>query len=176
MSETTNSVVLALGANLGERVDTLRAAIGEIASLPGVQLEWVSSLVESVALTLNGTDDTAPKYINCVAQIAFAGEPTALLSVLQQIELAHGRVREQRWASRTLDIDIVQFGEIELQTAELNLPHPEASNRNFVLWPWRLADPHASLLGHGRIADLPACNPRGLTVLEETATRPGVTQ
>ena len=175
MTEPQVTAVLALGANLGDRVDTLRAAIAEIASLPGVGVNWVSPLVESVALTLNGTDESAPKYINCVMQVRVAGTPLRLLHQLQAIELAHGRVREQRWASRTLDIDIVQFGDLRLSTDELTLPHREASNRNFVLWPWRLADPNAELLGFGRIAELPDCNSLQLTVLEVAAQAPTVT-
>lgn len=166
--------VLALGANLGQRVETLRAAIAEIASLPDVSLEWVSPLVESVALTLTGTDESAPKYINCVVAVSVSGDPLSLLHQLQAIELAHGRVREQRWASRTLDIDIVQFGDLQLNTEELTLPHPEASNRNFVLWPWFLADPNAELLGFGRIADLTECTPQQLTVIESSPATPAV--
>lgn len=173
MSEQGAVAVLALGANLGERIATLRAAVADIASLTGVHFEWVSPLVESVALTLSGTDETAPKYINCVMQVRATLEPLALLHELQAIEQAHGRVRGERWASRTLDIDIVQIGAHEEHSPELTLPHPEASKRNFVLWPWQLADPTATLVGHGRIADLPTCTQHELTVLAETIAPSG---
>lgn len=174
MTEAPQIAILALGANLGNRVETLHAAIDEIASLPGIAVNWVSPLVESVALTLSGTDESAPKYINCVVQARVSVEPLQLLHQLQAIELAHGRVREQRWASRTLDIDIVQFGGLRLSTDELTVPHPEASNRNFVLWPWLLADPNAELLGFGRIAELPHCTKDQLSVLQVAPEAPTV--
>lgn len=155
MSDAPQIAILALGANLGAREATLGQAISEIAALPKVQLQWVSESVESIALTLTGSDESAPKYINCVAQVEVALGPLEFLHYLQAIEAAHGRVREERWASRTLDIDIVQFGDLVQADPELTLPHPEAVNRNFVLWPWGLADADAVLQGHGRVRDLP---------------------
>lgn len=154
--------VLALGSNLGDREATLKEAIAEIAAIPGTGLDWVSEFVESVALTLIGSDESVPRYINCVVQVTTELEPIDLLRKLQAIELRHGRVREQRWASRTLDIDIVQFGDFEQRDPELTLPHPEAINRNFVLWPWGQADAEALLHGHGRVRDLPHFTSTGL--------------
>jgi 2-amino-4-hydroxy-6-hydroxymethyldihydropteridine diphosphokinase len=147
---------------LGDREATLNAAIAEISALPGTSLDWVSEFVESVALTLTGSDESAPRYINCVLQVATELEPLELLHRAQAIELAHGRIRDQRWASRTLDIDIVQFGDLEQHDLELTLPHPEAVNRNFVLWPWGQADTNAELQGHGRVRDLPNFTSAGL--------------
>lgn len=163
---TPTKAILALGANLGEREQTLRLAIAEVAGVPGVSLAWVSPQTESAALTLNGIDQNAPKYLNCVVAVTTTLEPERLLDELQKIEFRHGRVRDQRWASRTLDIDIVQFGDVIQSTERLTLPHPEAVNRNFVLTPWSLAEPDAELLGHGRIRDLPNCDYENLSVLK----------
>jgi 2-amino-4-hydroxy-6-hydroxymethyldihydropteridine diphosphokinase len=162
---TPTKVILALGANLGEREHTLALAIAEVAGVPGVSMLWVSPYTESIALTLEGIDQSAPKYLNCVMAVTTTLEPELLLDELQKIESRHGRVRELRWASRTLDIDIVQFGDLKQGTERLTLPHPEAANRNFVLTPWSLAEPEAELLGRGRIRDLPNCNYENLSVL-----------
>lgn len=165
-SPMPTTAVLALGANLGQRLETIRTACSEIGQIEGVEIEWVSPLVESIALTLQGNDESAPKYLNCVMQVRVDLTPLELLRATQAIELAHGRVRQERWAARTLDIDIVQFGDVRIETTALTLPHPEAVNRNFVLYPWWLADPQAELVGHGPIANLAANAPAQLTVLE----------
>lgn len=165
-SPKSTRVVLALGANLGQRLETIRTACQEISQIAGVEVDWVSPLVESIALTLNGNDESAPKYLNCVMQVQVGIDPLELLHALQAIELTHGRVRNERWQARTLDIDIVQFGDVQSNAAELTLPHPEAFRRNFVLYPWWLADPAAELVGYGAISGLTANSPDELTVLE----------
>jgi len=146
--------VLALGGNLGDRDQTLESAISQIAELKSVKLIARSSFYESVALTLDGEDDKAPKFINCVVKVETKLEPKKLLKKLFEIENAHGRVRLERWGPRTLDIDIIVFGAELVQTKNLQIPHPRAHQRGFVLVPWLEIEPEAVLPGHGKVAKL----------------------
>jgi 7,8-dihydro-6-hydroxymethylpterin-pyrophosphokinase len=79
-----------------------------------------------------------------------------LLGFLQAIEQRHGRVREERWGDRTLDLDLISYGDVVSDDPRLTLPHPRAAERDFVLVPWLEVDRDAELPGVGRIADLPA--------------------
>lgn len=146
--------VIALGANLGDRGSTLRAAAAAIAALPGVRPVASSREVESVALTLDGLDTTKPRYRNAVVVVDTELDPQGLLDALHGIEDANGRTREVRWGDRTLDLDLVAYGDERIDTATLTVPHPRAHERAFVLGPWADADPDAVLPGVGRVADL----------------------
>lgn len=148
--------VLALGGNLGDREQTLNAAIAAISKLKGVTLVARSPLVESVAVTEAGEDETQPSYLNCVLLVDTGLKPKALLAALNQIENDFGRIRLERWAARTLDIDIISYGTELIETKSLVVPHPRAHERGFVLVPWSLVDPDAVLPGAGRVADLAA--------------------
>lgn len=143
--------VIALGANLGDRGESLRAAADEISRLPLVFDMRMSEPIETVALTLDGFDDSAPPYLNSVAIITTSLAPSVLLSYLQEIERRHGRVRRERWGARTLDLDIVTYGDERSDDPNLTLPHPRAAERAFVLGPWLAVDPDAVLPGHGRV-------------------------
>lgn len=149
-------VVLSLGSNLGDREATLRAAVHEIASLPGVTALRASGLVETQALRQNGIDPSAPSYLNAVVIVRSALDPQALLAALHEIERDHGRVRSTRWGDRTLDIDIVSCGALRVDSPELTVPHERAAERAFVLVPWLEIDPDAELPGHGLVRDLVA--------------------
>ena len=149
-----NQAVLSLGGNIGDREQTLKDAIAEIAKLKGVELVSQSSFYESVAVTLSGEDENAPKFLNCVIKINTELEPKKLLKKLFEIENDHGRVRLERWGPRTLDIDIIVFGSEFVQTKSLQIPHPRAHQRGFVLIPWSEIDPEAVLPGHGSVAKL----------------------
>lgn len=146
--------VIALGANLGDRGSTLRAAASAIAALPGVTPVASSREVESVAVTLAGRDETKPRYRNAVVVVDTDLEPQALLDALHGIEDEHGRTREVRWGDRTLDLDVVAIDDVVIDTATLTVPHPRAAERAFVLAPWVDADPAAVLPGAGPVADL----------------------
>ena len=78
-------------------------------------------------------------------------KPKELMRVLQDIESRHGRVRLERWGSRTLDLDIITFGDEVKASRELTIPHPRAYQRSFVLVPWAALDPDAVLPGHGLV-------------------------
>lgn len=149
-----NQAVLSLGGNIGDREQTLKNAIREIANIKDVELVTKSSFYESVAVTLAGEDEDAPKFLNCVIKINTQLEPKKLLKKLFEIENNHGRVRLERWGPRTLDIDIIVFGSEFVQTKSLQIPHPRAHQRGFVLVPWSEMDPEAVLPGHGSVAKL----------------------
>ncbi|QCR42274.1 2-amino-4-hydroxy-6-hydroxymethyldihydropteridine diphosphokinase [Curtobacterium sp. SGAir0471] len=146
--------VIALGANLGDRGSTLRAAAQAIADAPGIRPVASSHEVESVALTLDGLDDTKPRYRNGVVVVDTDLAPQELLDALHRIEDDHGRTREVRWGDRTLDLDVIAVEDLRIDTETLTVPHPRAGERAFVLAPWLDADPDAVLPGIGRVADL----------------------
>jgi 2-amino-4-hydroxy-6-hydroxymethyldihydropteridine diphosphokinase len=135
--------VIALGSNLGNREDNLRAAVHDIAALGDV-----------VVTAVSGTDADAPSYLNAVMLVQSALHPEALLKELNRIEADHGRVRVERWGDRTLDLDIIDFAGLQRDTDDLTLPHPRASERAFVIVPWLQVDPDAEIRGHGRIDSL----------------------
>ena len=124
---------IGLGANLGDRKAALRAALAAIGQLPDTQVLRVSPLYGSAPVDAGG-----PDYMNAVAELSTTLSPQALLLALQTIEQAAGRERPYRNAPRTLDLDILWFGEQVIATAELTVPHPRMAERAFVLLP--LAD------------------------------------
>lgn len=146
--------VLALGANLGDRAATLLAAARAIADADGIELVAMSTPIETVAMRPDGADPDAPAYLNAVALIRTTLAPEPLLTLLNGIERDHGRVRNERWGDRTLDLDIVDFAGIRMQSDRLTLPHPRAHERDFVLRPWLEVDPDAVLTGRGSVASL----------------------
>ena len=150
--------VVALGANLGDRAETMAAAIQALARLPLVEAVRVSEPIESVALKPEGPDASAPAYLNAVAVLTTRLAPSVLLGYLHAIERRHGRVRgaersalEPGWEDRTLDLDLIAYGDLESDDRRLVLPHPRAAERDFVLAPWLAVDPDAVLPGVGRV-------------------------
>ncbi len=145
-------VVLALGANLGPAVDTLRAAVADLTRVPGLEVTRVSPLARTAAV--GGPDQ--PDFLNTVVLARTTLAPRELLRACQGIESAHGRERHERWGPRTLDVDIVVYDSVLAVTDDLELPHPRAYQRAFVLQPWAQADPEAVLpgLGGGPVAML----------------------
>lgn len=147
-------VLLAFGANLGDRGETIAAAQRELAETAGIMGLRASPLRETIALTEAGPDPDAPRYLNGVAIAETTLGPHELLDALQAAEARHGRVRAARWGDRTLDIDLILYGGRVVQDERLTVPHPRAHERDFVLAPWLDLDPDAVLMGHGRVADL----------------------
>jgi len=154
MSKTR--AVIALGSNLGDRGEHLASAAAEIGNIDGVKMVKLSKVVESFALTQEGIDPNRPKYLNAVALIDTNLKPKQLLEALQKVESGHGRIRLERWGSRTLDLDIIAYGDVVKAGKELTIPHPRAYQRAFVLVPWAQVDPEAVLPGHGQVAELAA--------------------
>lgn len=146
--------VVALGANLGDRVATIACAVKELARLPLTDEVRVAEPVESVALKPEGPDAEAPAYLNSVALVTTRLAPSILLAQLHAIEERHGRERRERWGDRTLDLDLIAYGDVCSAEASLQLPHPRAATRDFVLVPWLALDADAELPGVGRVDDL----------------------
>ncbi|MFZ2859344.1 2-amino-4-hydroxy-6-hydroxymethyldihydropteridine diphosphokinase [Acidovorax sp.] len=124
------SVWIGLGANLGDRQATLRTALTAVAGLPGTRVQRISSLYRSAPVDAGG-----PDYLNAVVQVETTLAPHALLVQLQAIEQAAGRERPYRNAPRTLDLDILLYGDQVIDTPTLTVPHPRMPERAFVLRP-----------------------------------------
>ena len=139
-------VVLALGSNLGSSQDVLRSAVAALAAVPGLEVHEVSPLARTSAV---GGPAGQPDFLNAVVLARTTLAPRELLLAVQEIENEHGRVREERWGPRTLDIDIIQFENVIAFSEDLELPHPRAHERAFVLQPWAELDPQAVLAGLG---------------------------
>lgn len=150
LSLGVTSAVVAFGANLGDREETIRHALADLDATDGITVTRVSPLHESVAVKPDGEDPDAPGYLNGVALLSTTLSPRALLTELNRVEREHGRVRAERWGDRTLDLDIVAFGSLTVDEPDLTIPHPRAAQRDFVLAPWLDVDPDAALPGLGR--------------------------
>ncbi len=147
------TVVLALGTNLGSRHQILQAAVNELNEIEGLRVDAVSPVVETDPV--GGPDQ--PDYLNAVVLARTTLAPDALLAACQQIEAGHGRERTIRWGPRTLDIDVIRYGDRLSDDPALELPHPRAQDRAFVLAPWLAVDPQAwlpSLGGRRPVAPL----------------------
>ena len=123
-------VTLGLGANLGDARSAVRQAMADVAALDGVEWVAASSLYGSAPLDADG-----PDYVNAVVQVRTTLSPEDLLSRLQDIELRAGRQRPYRNAPRTLDLDILLYGDTVLDSADLQIPHPRMWQRAFVVLP-----------------------------------------
>ncbi len=150
MSESRVTACIALGANIGEPVRQIEAGFAAIAALPGTNLVARSSLYRTAPV---GYADQ-PDFINAVALIETALSPADLLKALLAIERAHGRVREFPNAPRTLDLDIVLYGDVVVHEPGLSIPHPRMLERAFVMVPLAEVAPAAVIPGHGPVADL----------------------
>jgi len=135
-----------VGANLGDAVSTVRAALQALDTLPDTLRVASSSLYRSAPVEAAG-----PDFINAVAELQTTLPPLELLHRLQAIEHAFGRVRSVRNAPRTLDLDLLSCGDLVLHSDELTLPHPRAHLRAFVLLPLAEIDPMLSLAARGPI-------------------------
>ncbi|QNO37644.1 2-amino-4-hydroxy-6-hydroxymethyldihydropteridine diphosphokinase [Protaetiibacter sp. SSC-01] len=148
------TAVVAFGSNLGDRAAIIQAAADELAATDGVELVAIAPAIETPAVRPYGIDREAPAYLNTVAVLTTTLEPGELHEVLRRLEDAHGRTRTERWGDRTLDLDLIAFGDLVQDDPELTLPHPRAHERDFVLRPWLVADPLAELPGHGPVEKL----------------------
>lgn len=141
------NAVVALGSNLGDRAAHLQDAVNALADAGAVA---VSALFETAPVG----GPAQPDYLNAIVVLDTQLSPTELLALAHRIEDAAVRERTQRWGPRTLDVDVVSYGEVRSDDPDLTLPHPRAHERAFVLVPWLDVDPHARLGGHGAVRDL----------------------
>ena len=127
-------VYVALGSNLGDRGAHLAAARTALGALPGTRVVAASAIEETAPLGAKAQ----PAYLNQMVLLETSLEPHTLLDACHAIEDAQGRVRTERWGSRTIDIDIVRFGARRLREPDLIIPHPGLANRDF--WQRELAE------------------------------------
>ncbi len=138
---------IALGANLGDPQAQLRGAAHALAALPATRLQAASRLWRTPAWG----PVPQPDYLNAVVVLETALEPEPLLDALLTIERAHGRTRgPDRYGPRTLDLDLLLHGTLQLTTPRLVLPHPRLAERAFVLLPLAELAPDLEIPGHGR--------------------------
>jgi 2-amino-4-hydroxy-6-hydroxymethyldihydropteridine diphosphokinase len=144
-------VYIGLGSNLENPVDQVNSALDSLRKLEHSKLTSVSSLYISKPM---GPADQ-PDFINAVACLETSLEPNVLLDALQGIEQAHGRQRgDMRWGPRTLDLDILLYGDKSIKSERLSVPHPGLHERSFVLYPLQEINPDLQIPGYGHIAEL----------------------
>jgi 2-amino-4-hydroxy-6-hydroxymethyldihydropteridine diphosphokinase len=139
---------VALGANLGDPIAQIRAALMTLAKTPGLRLLRVSSLYRTAPVGVHGQ----PDFINAVAALETALTPQALLAALLDIETQSGRRRDFYHAPRVLDLDLLLYDSQTINTPELRLPHPRMHLRAFVLTPLLEIAPDCHIPGRGNAA------------------------
>ncbi len=155
--------VISLGSNLGNRLETLQGAIDALEETPGTRVKAVSPVYETEPWGVPA--DSQPAYLNAVVIVKTTLPPSSLLERAQAIEEAFERVRDEQWAARTLDADIVAYQGVVSDDPALTLPHPRAHERAFVLVPWHDVEPGAEVPGRGPVADLlPSLGGQGVTL------------
>ncbi len=166
MSEVTTRAYIALGSNLDDPLQQIRQALRELDSLSRIRLHKVSSLYRSIPMG----PKPQPDYLNAVAALDTSMGADEFLVLLQGIEEYHRRVRTgERWGPRTLDLDILLFGDHAIDNDHLRVPHYGMPERNFVLYPLaEIAPEGLQVPGHGPLTELLANCPRdGLERLDE---------
>lgn len=155
---------IGLGANLDDPPRQLQLAVDALAATPGIRVVAASPLYRNPPMVLPGDDaDSQPPYFNAVAALDTSLAPEALLDALQAIEQAQGRVRTRRWAPRTLDLDILLYGDAFIDTPRLAVPHPGLRSRRFALLPLHDLAPDLVLPGGVAVRDaLAQCPPADL--------------
>ena len=129
MAESTLTVI-ALGSNLGNSLTTLESALHKLGTIPGVVMKARSRWYKTAPI-----GPSQPDYLNGCALLEVRLSPLELLRTLLEVETQFGRIREERWGPRTLDLDVILFGDLILDTPELQVPHPRMKERAFVLVP-----------------------------------------
>lgn len=158
------STWIGLGSNLNDPETRIRTALEDLNKLEHCTLQAASSLYGSPPM---GPADQ-PDYINAVARLTTTLSPDALLTALQEIEQRHARLRLQHWGPRTLDLDVLLYGQAVIDTTRLTVPHPGIAVRNFVLYPLAELDPDLVIPGLGVVEDLLAhCPVDGLSKFKD---------
>jgi 2-amino-4-hydroxy-6-hydroxymethyldihydropteridine diphosphokinase len=157
---------IGLGANLNNPIATLRHVMDELAALPSTRCSNRSSLYRSAPVNASG-----PDFINAVVHLVTSLQPLALLHCLQRTEQTHGRTRPYANAPRTLDLDLILYDNVIMNTPDLVLPHPRMAQRAFVLLPLAELAPSLQVPGQGDLASLlPAVSDQAIERLPANAT------
>lgn len=144
-----SKVVLSLGSNMGDSASILQEAVDYLADTPDLMLVDVSPVYQTRPVGVVDQDD----FLNLIVVAETTLEPLTILDRAQAIEDNFGRTREVRYGPRTLDIDVIMVGK-RISEDNIELPHPRAHERAFVLVPWLDIDPNGEIAGHGPIAEL----------------------
>lgn len=152
LSTASSSVraYIGLGSNLDDPVAQVKQAIAALAGLPQSRLLRQSRLYASPPL---GPPDQ-PDYVNAVVELETVLMPMQLLAALQGIEQAQGRVRTRHWGERVIDLDLLLYADVRMESAALQLPHPGIAARAFVLRPLAELVPDMTIPGQGALLDL----------------------
>lgn len=143
------SAYLALGSNLGDRLETLQRAVELLRARPGIDVIRSSRVYETEPV-----GPPQPAYLNAVVEVRTDLEPRDLLKETQAVEDELGRVRAERWGPRTIDIDVLTFDERVIDEPDLVVPHPLMHERGFVLVPLGELDPDPMLPGERKLSAL----------------------
>lgn len=161
---------IGIGSNLSGELASpqqqVRQAVTQLRALPRSRCVAVSSLYHSRPMG----PQPQPDYINAVVGVQTTLTAVSLLEALQAIEQRHGRVRNQRWGARTLDLDILLFGDVEIRSQQLTIPHVGLCERDFVVLPLLEVAPTLVIPGRGKLADIARnCPDYGTRKLGEVA-------
>jgi 2-amino-4-hydroxy-6-hydroxymethyldihydropteridine diphosphokinase len=158
-----------MGSNMGDRLDYLQGGLDGLFDTPRITFLGVSPVYETAPV--GGPEQ--PDYLNAVVIAETSMPAQAVLERCHSLEDAYGRVRDERWGPRTLDLDLIIYGDEVSNSPGLTLPHPRAHERAFVLAPWLDADPQAQIPGCGPVADLlAALGTAGITRVEGAVLHP----
>jgi 2-amino-4-hydroxy-6-hydroxymethyldihydropteridine diphosphokinase len=139
-----------LGANLGPKEVTLLRAVDLLAAEDGIEVLELSELRETAPV---GVVDQ-PEFLNGALAVETSLAPRDLLDVLLRVERELGRVREERWGPRTIDLDLLVYGDETVDEPGLRVPHPRLHERRFALEPLAEIEPELAIPGHGKVSDL----------------------
>jgi 2-amino-4-hydroxy-6-hydroxymethyldihydropteridine diphosphokinase len=147
---------IGLGSNLDGPEGQLRRAFDEIGELPDTRVVARSPLYRSTAVGQDGQPVVQPDFCNAAAILSTQLPPRSLLDALQAIEVAHGRQYQPRWTARSLDLDLLAYGDEVLDEPGMTVPHPRMTGRNFVLYPLRDIAADLVIPGLGQVRELAA--------------------
>ncbi|MBN4080527.1 2-amino-4-hydroxy-6-hydroxymethyldihydropteridine diphosphokinase [Beggiatoa alba] len=155
------SAYIGLGSNLDNPLFQVKSAISELNACEKIVVDKVSAIYKSKPLEINspginssGTDTEQADYINAAVKIKTTYSPLGLLDVLQSLEKKHNRVKQYRWGPRSLDLDILLYDSLILETERLSIPHIELIRRDFVVYPLYDINPALAIPGHGKLVDI----------------------
>ena len=137
MTRSSTRAYLGIGTNLGDRLAFLQGAVDGLAATPGIVVAGVSHVYETDPV--GGPEQ--PDFLNAVVGVDTTLDPHELLAACQRLEQAAHRIRQEHWGPRTLDVDVLLFGQAQVDTPDLVVPHPRAAVRAFVLVPLADLDP-----------------------------------
>ena len=153
---------IALGSNLGNRIGQMQSALQALAANDQLKVSRISPLYENRAVGMGQADD----FLNAMVQVETSMAPLALLDFCLEVESKLGRVRTKEWAPRTIDLDIIAYGDQVIEHERLQVPHPRIAERDFVVHPLCAIAPNVEIRGQ-RVAHMAAALPMdSLTLCE----------